>query len=105
MKIKRPILALILSAFFPGFGQIYNGHITKGLIYVCIKFAINLLRREPLETLIKEVKAGRESIDSGIAIIVFSYTLAELILWVYSMIDAKRCAEEINNRNTQTDQL
>ena len=101
MKIKRPIIALVLSALFPGFGQLYNGQIRKGLLYISIKLVINILRREPFELLVSQYKEGKQSFDEDMVFIVFSYTLAELILWVYSMVDAKRNAEILLQRDRE----
>lgn len=43
-KIKRrnPILAFFLALFFPGFGQVYNGQIKKGIIFLLITFTLPL---------------------------------------------------------------
>jgi hypothetical protein len=101
MKIKRPIFSLILSAIFPGFGQLYNGQVIKGLLYISIKLVINLLRKEPFELLVNEFKAGKDSFDNDIVFIVFSYTVAELVLWVYSMVDAKKNAELLNEKRSE----
>ena len=98
MKIKRHIIALILSALFPGFGQLYNGQIAKGLFYISIKLVINLLRKEPLETMMNQFKQGRQTFDGDVLFIVLSYTLADLVLWIYSMLDAKRNAEVLDER-------
>ena len=98
MKIKRHIIALILSALFPGFGQLYNGQIAKGLLYILIKLAINLLRKEPLELLMNQFKQGKQTFDGDVLFIVLSYTLADLVLWIYSMIDAKRNAEFLDEK-------
>jgi hypothetical protein len=98
MKIRRPFIALILSALFPGFGQIYNRQYNKGIFYICFKLVINLLRKEPLDILLEAKKAGDISVDSNILIIVVAYTIADIVLWIISIIDAKRNAEDLENK-------
>ena len=34
---RRPILAAILSLFLSGLGQIYNGEVTKGLVFIVVQ--------------------------------------------------------------------
>ena len=43
-KIKRrnPILAFFLALFFPGLGQVYNGQIKKGFLFLLITFTLPL---------------------------------------------------------------
>lgn len=40
LKPRNPILAFFLAFLFPGFGQVYNGQIKKGLIFLLITFTI-----------------------------------------------------------------
>lgn len=101
MKIRRPIIALILSALFPGFGQLFNGQLTKGLLYISIKLVINFLRKEPLELLVNQFKQGKQTFDNDVIIIVLGYTVADLVLWIYSMIDAKKNAEVLDEKSSQ----
>lgn len=101
MKIKRPVIALILSAVFPGFGQLYNSQITKGIVYIGIKLVINLLRREPLELIVNQFKQGRQNFDSDALIIVLGYTAADIVLWIYSMMDAKKNAEVLEQKRSE----
>ena len=39
-KPRNPILVFFLAFLFPGFGQVYNGQIKKGLIFFLITFTI-----------------------------------------------------------------
>lgn len=44
MKKKRiPIVAALLSFIAPGMGQLYNGFILKGVLFICSYFALPLL--------------------------------------------------------------
>jgi TM2 domain-containing membrane protein YozV len=36
VRVKEPLLSLILSILIPGLGQIYNGHIKKGIIFIVL---------------------------------------------------------------------
>lgn len=92
-KTKSPIFALILSAIYPGAGQLYLLQIPKGLILIGLYTIINLLLLEPLELII-EAKGSVP--DSSVLIIVAGYTIAGLVLWIYSIIDAKKRADRIN---------
>lgn len=42
IKSRNPILAFFLALFFPGFGQVYNGQIKKGIIFFLITFTLPL---------------------------------------------------------------
>jgi hypothetical protein len=98
MKIRRSFIALVLSALFPGFGQIYNRQYNKGIFYICFKLVINTLRREPLEILLEARKAGDITVDSSIVLIVVAYTIADIVLWINGIIDAKRNAENLEKK-------
>jgi len=39
-KPRNPILVFFLAFLFPGFGQVYNGQIKKGLLFLLISFTI-----------------------------------------------------------------
>lgn len=42
IKSRNPILAFFLALFFPGFGQVYNGQVKKGIIFFLITFTLPL---------------------------------------------------------------
>ncbi len=71
-KPKKPGVAAILSFFFMGLGQFYNGEITKGVIFM-ILYAV--------------------SVAMMFSIIGF---LTTPILWIWGMVDAYRSAQKIN---------
>jgi len=93
---KNPKLALILSAIFPGLGQIYNNQVLKGIALIALNTVVNFLLIKPLEGLISSLDSKP---DNSTLFIVASYTVIGLILWVYAIIDAKRTAERINRRD------
>ena len=69
---KSPGLAAVLSFFFTGLGQIYNGQIIKGLLLIIIQF-INIL----------------------LMFILIGFLTYPLV-WIFGMIDAYNAAEKIN---------
>ncbi len=90
---KKPMLALILSAIFPGVGQIYNNQVAKGISIIALNVIINFLLVKPIE---KIMTLGGSIPDNSTLFIVAAYTAAGLVLWIYALIDAKRTAEKIN---------
>ena len=69
---KNPGLAAILSFFYMGLGQIYNGQIAKGVFFI-ILYSI-----------------------SALLIIVLVGLVTTPILWIYGIYDAYKSAEKIN---------
>jgi TM2 domain-containing membrane protein YozV len=71
---KNPTTATILSFFIMGLGQIYNGEIAKGILFIAL-YCI--------------------SISLMFAVIGFFTTP---ILWIVGMVDANRSAKQINEK-------
>ena len=78
---KEPILSVILSFIFPGLGQFYNGHSTKG-IYFIIFAVVSLILT---------------------AIIIGG--LIYILVWLWSIIDAYNSAEKFNKGELVEDKL
>ena len=72
--MKNPGVAAVLSFFITGLGQIYNGQIVKGVIFIIIQ-GINVLLMYVL-----------------VGFITFP------IFWIWGMVDAYRTAERINRK-------
>ena len=72
MQKKSAGVAVILSFFLPGLGQIYNGQIGKGIILIILSVVFWLL----------------SSIVIGIPLYI--------ILWIYGMYNAYSTANKIN---------
>lgn len=70
--LKNPGIAAVLSFFYTGLGQIYNGQVIKGIAFMVIH-GINLLM---MGILIGFITAP--------------------IFWIYGMYDAHRSAMKIN---------
>lgn len=73
---KSPGVAAVLSALWTGLGQIYNGQIIKGVLFMVIQF-----------------------INALLMILIIGF-ITYPIFWIYGMIDAYRQAEEYNRRNS-----
>lgn len=69
---KNPGLAAVLSFFFMGLGQIYNGQIAKGVAFIVI-YSI-----------------------SWMFVVLLIGLITTPILWMYGMYDAHHSAEKIN---------
>ncbi|MFA9558565.1 hypothetical protein ACERII_14755 [Evansella sp. AB-rgal1] len=69
---KSPGLAAVLSAVWTGLGQIYNGQIGKGVLFMVIQFINALL--------------------IAVLIGIITYPL----FWIYGMVDAYKTAEMLN---------
>jgi TM2 domain-containing membrane protein YozV len=72
--MKNPGLAAVLSFFITGLGQIYNGQIAKGVLFIIIQ-AINVL----------------------LMYVVIGFITCP-IFWIWGMVDAYRTAEKINKK-------
>jgi TM2 domain-containing membrane protein YozV len=69
---KNPGIAAVLSALFVGLGQIYNGEIAKGLIFMVAYFISILLA------------------------FIFIGIITTPILWIFGIYDAYNTAKKIN---------
>ncbi len=74
INLKNPSLAVILSFFFMGLGQIYNGQIGKGILFI-ILYAISI----------------------ALCWVIIGF-ITTPILWIIGMIDAYNTAKKINER-------
>lgn len=71
---KNPAVATILSFFYMGLGQFYNGQIGKGVVFI-ILYGISLL----------------------LMYVIIGFVTTP-ILWIWGMIDANNSAKRINER-------
>ena len=74
---KNPGVATVLSFFFMGLGQIYNGQIGKGIIFIVL-YAISVA-----------------------LMLVFVGFITTPILWLWGMVDANKSAKKINEEMAQ----
>jgi TM2 domain-containing membrane protein YozV len=76
--MKNSGLAAVLSFFFAGLGQIYNGQIGKGVLFIVIQ-GVNLL----------------------LMFIIVGF-ITYPIVWIWGMMDAYKTAEKINRSAKQS---
>ncbi len=70
---KNPTIAVILSFFITGLGQIYNGQIGKGVLFIVL-YAV-----------------------SWVCMWIVVGLISTPILWIWGMVDANREAKRINS--------
>ncbi|WP_170008321.1 DUF5683 domain-containing protein [Bacillus fonticola] len=71
--MRHPGIAAVLSFFIAGLGQIYNGQIVKGILFI-VAYAI-----------------------SGLLMFVLIGFITTPILWIWGMVDAYKTAERMNH--------
>jgi len=71
---KNPTIATVLSFFVMGLGQIYNGQIGKGVLFIVLY------------------------IISWVLIYAVVGFVTTPILWIWGMVDANKSAQKINER-------
>ena len=76
-QIKSPGLAAVLSFFWPGLGQIYNGEIGKGLLIMFVQI-----------------------INALLMLVLIGFITAPIVL-IWSIYDAYKTAERINAQAAQ----
>jgi TM2 domain-containing membrane protein YozV len=88
VKVKEPILSVILSFILPGLGQVYNGQAKKGIIllagYILMWIASFVLM---------------------IVLIGFCLMLIPIVIWLYAMYDAYVTADKVNKGEPTKDWL
>lgn len=82
---NEPWLAVNLSMFFPGIGQIYAGKVIKGWIFI-----ISQLLLYGLGGWLVFSPTGDVVIGTGLL-------LATMLVWLWSLVDAHRCAKTVNS--------
>ena len=69
--MKNPGIAAVLSFFFTGLGQIYNGQIGKGILFIVIQL-----------------------VNIALMFVVVGF-ITYFIFWIWGMVDAYKQAEKI----------
>ncbi len=94
---KRPWLAVLLSLFFPGLGQLYNGQFTKAVSIFALVIIVNMLSRKPFEVFFEFADTSTlEDIPRATLTLVVGYSLATLFIAGISIYDANVTAKKIN---------
>jgi len=74
---KNPSIAVLLSFFFAGLGQLYNGQIGKGILFLVVY-----------------------SVSVALCWVIVGYVTTP-ILWIWGMVDANKSAHKINSELAQ----
>ncbi|MCL1471577.1 signal peptidase I [Argonema antarcticum A004/B2] len=82
---KEPWLAVILSTFFPGIGQIYAGQVVRGVVFIIVQIALIFLGGWL-------VFSPSGNIKQGIILL-----LATILVTIPNIFDAHRCARKANS--------
>ncbi len=97
---KNAGLAAVLSAVLPGLGQIYNGQILKGMVLLIVSapaawFGFIFMFFGSLAA-----AGGKPNDPTGAVMFLIGLgaLVAAPILWLYSVVNAYRTAERINQR-------
>jgi TM2 domain-containing membrane protein YozV len=102
-KIKEPVLSALLSFLLSGLGQIYNGQVKKGLVFLVLDFLLAF-------GVVFLIFGG--SIFMGLITFwagglgmccCFPFVFLPFVWKVYFMYDAYRVAEQINRSETVID--
>ena len=94
---KRPWLAVLLSLFFPGLGQLYNGQFAKAISIFALVVIVNVLSREPLRVFLEFADTQTlENAPSSTVTLVAGYSVATLLIAGISIYDANATARKIN---------
>ena len=78
VPVKNPGVAAVLSFFWPGLGQIYNGEIGKGVLFIVVQV-----------------------INAVLAFILVGFVTG-FIVWILGMVDAYQVAERHNAAHAPT---
>ena len=94
---KRPWLAVLLSIFFPGLGQLYNGQFAKAISIFALIIIVNVLSREPLAVFLEFADNEMPGdVPRSILTLVAGYSLLTLFIAGISIYDANATARKIN---------
>jgi signal peptidase I len=84
-KVRRPVMAILLSVAATGLGHIYCGRLTKGLILFFVSFAF-----APIV-----VRAAQSAGSTALLLMVFGSVVLMLAVFFYAIVDAWLLARRI----------
>ncbi|MGA1864980.1 MAG: signal peptidase I [bacterium] len=86
-KSKEPWLAVNISSFFPGIGQIYSGRIARGFFIIFIQIALLCYA-----SWLILIPTGNIMISAGLLLTFF-------IICIWNLFDAHKCAKKRNSED------
>ncbi|HDQ03023.1 MAG TPA: hypothetical protein ENN23_00365 [Deltaproteobacteria bacterium] len=84
--------ASLLSVFFPGFGQLYNGQMLKGALFGAAACIFILVVAEPFRALIR--KSAEISVESLFALVIIVFVF--FVFYVFNIADAYDTAKRVS---------
>jgi TM2 domain-containing membrane protein YozV len=95
---KEPILAIILSVLIPGVGQMYCGKVGRGIAILLVLGLLSVVSFVPLFFI-----TDPEDFDfSGFVALNILISVVLLIIYIWQIWDAYRCAESYNDTQVPT---
>ncbi len=94
MKKTYKLEAILWSVAFPGFGQLLNGHLIKGILFIILEFTINV--NSFFNQAIMFSFLGK--INEAEAVADHQWLMFYPCVYMFAMYDAYKCAEGENPR-------
>jgi hypothetical protein len=94
MKKTQKLEAILWSVAFPGFGQLLNGHLIKGILFIILEFTINLnslFNQSIMFSFLGKIKEATEVVDH-------QWLMFYPCVYMFAMYDAYKFAEGENPR-------
>ena len=94
-KSNKPIISVLLSAFWPGVGQIYNGQLKKGLLF--------LIGQGIIAAIAYAVYFASGIASSGVCCLLgIPLLFTPLLVWAYGIFDAYKTAKrQVGGKKTK----
>ncbi|MCP8967559.1 hypothetical protein [Ectobacillus ponti] len=90
MDRAKPLEAILWSVAFPGFGQLLNRKIVKGILFMLAEFTVNVLGH--FNTAIRLSFLGE--IEQAIRVVNYQWLMFYPCVYMFSMYDAYRDAAQ-----------
>lgn len=94
MKKTYKLEAILWSVAFPGFGQLLNGHLIKGILFIILEFTINvnsLFNQAIMFSFLGKIKEAAAVVD-------YQWLMFYPCVYMFAMYDAYKFAEGENPR-------
>jgi hypothetical protein len=94
MKKSYKLEAILWSVAFPGFGQLLNGHLIKGILFIVLEFTINInssFNQAIMLSFLGNIKEAAKVVDH-------QWLMFYPCVYMFAMYDAYKFAEGENPR-------
>ena len=92
MKKTKKLEAILWSIAFPGFGQLLNGHLIKGILFIILEFIINvnsIFNQAIMFSFLGKIKEAHAVVDH-------QWLMFYPCVYMFAMYDAYKFAEGEN---------